>query len=170
MTTSVASIHHRSGSDSRTDKWQAEAGRSEFPRPLNLRTWERFDMGWRLVRLHQCDRWEPIAAPSAGRTGSQSGDGEPAYAGHGPDLVIERLFGSGMRLTNGDTLVARTPCLENGKIAYVDFLEETKLTGVRHNTSCASLSIRRHSGPEHYLAASSAVPRFRDTKHDRKQH
>jgi type I restriction enzyme S subunit len=30
-----------------------------------------------------------------------------------------------MRFINGDTLVARiTPCLENGKTAFVDFLEE----------------------------------------------
>lgn len=44
--------------------------------------------------------------------------------GHTPDEVIERPFGSGMRFKNGDTLVARiTPCLENGKTAYVDFLE-----------------------------------------------
>jgi type I restriction enzyme S subunit len=33
--------------------------------------------------------------------------------------------GSGMRFTNGDVLVARiTPCLENGKTAFVDFLED----------------------------------------------
>ena len=45
--------------------------------------------------------------------------------GHTPDKVIERSFGSGMRFVNGDTLLARiTPCLENGKTAYVDFLEE----------------------------------------------
>ena len=45
--------------------------------------------------------------------------------GHTPDGVIDRPFGSGMRFVNGDTLVARiTPCLENGKTAYVDFLEE----------------------------------------------
>ena len=44
--------------------------------------------------------------------------------GHSPDTVIERPFGSGTRFINGDTLVARiTPCLENGKTAYVDFLE-----------------------------------------------
>ena len=43
--------------------------------------------------------------------------------GHSPDAVIDRPFGSGMRFVNGDTLVARiTPCLENGKTAYVDFL------------------------------------------------
>jgi type I restriction enzyme S subunit len=45
--------------------------------------------------------------------------------GHSPDLVVERPFGSGMRFINGDTLVARiTPCLENGKTAFVDFLED----------------------------------------------
>jgi type I restriction enzyme S subunit len=45
--------------------------------------------------------------------------------GHSPDTVIERAFGSGMRFVNGDTLVARiTPCLENGKTAYVDFLRK----------------------------------------------
>ena len=45
--------------------------------------------------------------------------------GHTPDSVVNRPFGSGMRFMNGDTLVARiTPCLENGKTAFVDFLEE----------------------------------------------
>jgi type I restriction enzyme S subunit len=45
--------------------------------------------------------------------------------GHTPNAVVDRPFGSGMRFTNGDTLVARiTPCLENGKTAFVDFLEE----------------------------------------------
>ena len=39
-----------------------------------------------------------------------------------------REFGSGMRFINGDTLVARiTPCLENGKTAYVDFLPEGEI-------------------------------------------
>ena len=43
--------------------------------------------------------------------------------GHTPADVIDRPFGSGMRFIDGDTLVARiTPCLENGKTAYVDFL------------------------------------------------
>ncbi|MGH8473343.1 MAG: restriction endonuclease subunit S, partial [Gammaproteobacteria bacterium] len=48
--------------------------------------------------------------------------------GHSPDEVVDRPFGSGMRFANGDTLVARiTPCLENGKTAYVDFLEEGQI-------------------------------------------
>ena len=48
--------------------------------------------------------------------------------GHIPDSVAVRSFGSGMRFTNGDTLVARiTPCLENGKTAYVDFLADGEI-------------------------------------------
>lgn len=45
--------------------------------------------------------------------------------GHAPYEVVERPLCSGMRFINGDTLVARiTPCLENGKTAFVDFLQE----------------------------------------------
>ncbi len=48
--------------------------------------------------------------------------------GHLPTSVDLRPFGSGMRFANGDTLVARiTPCLENGKTAYVDFLHEDEV-------------------------------------------
>lgn len=44
--------------------------------------------------------------------------------GHVTEEVIEREFGSGTKFCNGDTLLARiTPCLENGKTAFVDFLE-----------------------------------------------
>lgn len=43
--------------------------------------------------------------------------------------INHRAFkGSGARFQNGDTLLARiTPCLENGKTAYVDFLDETEV-------------------------------------------
>ena len=48
--------------------------------------------------------------------------------GHSPVDVVDRQFGSGMRYQNGDTLVARiTPCLENGKTAYVDFLDDDEI-------------------------------------------
>jgi type I restriction enzyme S subunit len=44
--------------------------------------------------------------------------------GHSADEVIERTFSSGTKFQNGDTLLARiTPCLENGKTGYVDFLD-----------------------------------------------
>ena len=37
-------------------------------------------------------------------------------------------YNGGMKFQNGDTLMARiTPCLENGKVAYVNFLEENEV-------------------------------------------
>ena len=48
---------------------------------------------------------------------------------HAPRSVARRRYSSsGTRFQNGDTLVARiTPCLENGKTAYVDFLREREV-------------------------------------------
>ena len=41
---------------------------------------------------------------------------------------IERVFTSGSKFQNDDTLLARiTPCLENGKTGLVDFLEEGEI-------------------------------------------
>ena len=41
-----------------------------------------------------------------------------------PNGWIEKEYNGGMRFTNGDTLIARiTPCLENGKTAFVNFLD-----------------------------------------------
>lgn len=45
--------------------------------------------------------------------------------GHRPDHPVPRAFSSGTKFINGDSLLARiTPCLENGKTAFVDFLRE----------------------------------------------
>ena len=57
---------------------------------------------------------------------------------------------------NGDTLVARiTPCLENGKTAYIDFLKEGQVGGARLNTSCCG---RSHRFLPNLLIASRAAP------------
>lgn len=51
-------------------------------------------------------------------------------AGPLADLPFEREYGSGMRFRNGDALLARiTPCLENGKSAFVDFLPDEQTVG-----------------------------------------
>lgn len=48
--------------------------------------------------------------------------------GHRAIEWVDRPFGSGTRFMNGDTLLARiTPCLENGKTAFVDFLGEGQI-------------------------------------------
>lgn len=42
-----------------------------------------------------------------------------------PQGWYDREFTSGTKFINGDTLLARiTPCLENGKTAYIDFLKD----------------------------------------------
>lgn len=39
-----------------------------------------------------------------------------------------KSFNGGMKFCNGDTLLARiTPCLENGKKAYINFLQENEI-------------------------------------------
>ncbi|HEV7348337.1 restriction endonuclease subunit S [Telluribacter sp.] len=45
-----------------------------------------------------------------------------------PHSWYDREFTSGTKFINGDTLFARiTPCLENGKTAYVDFLDKNQV-------------------------------------------
>ena len=45
--------------------------------------------------------------------------------GHRPIDWVSRAFSSGTKFVNGDTLLARiTPCLENGKTIFVDFLSD----------------------------------------------
>ena len=45
-----------------------------------------------------------------------------------PDGWEYKLFTSGMKFQNGDTLLARiTPCLENGKTAYINFLNDKEV-------------------------------------------
>ena len=47
---------------------------------------------------------------------------------YAPNGWYERVYTSGTKCQNGDTLLARiTPCLENGKTAYVDFLKEDQI-------------------------------------------
>ncbi len=48
--------------------------------------------------------------------------------GHTSKGVYDRQFTSGTKFQQGDTLLARiTPCLENGKTAMVDFLDEGQI-------------------------------------------
>ncbi|WP_426055105.1 restriction endonuclease subunit S [Janthinobacterium sp. PSPC2-1] len=49
-------------------------------------------------------------------------------SGHCVEAPIQRDMGSGAKFRNGDTLLARiTPCLENGKSAFVDFLVDDQI-------------------------------------------
>ena len=80
--------------------------------------------GWGLAPLPDVIDVNPTRALRKGVEAPYLDMANMPTRGHSPDEVVDRAFGSGMRFANGDTLVARiTPCLENGKTAFVDFLE-----------------------------------------------
>ena len=80
--------------------------------------------GWDLVPLSHIIEVNPTRRLRKGQVAPYLDMANMPTTGHTPQHITDRPFGSGMRFTNGDTLVARiTPCLENGKTAYVDFLQ-----------------------------------------------
>ena len=81
--------------------------------------------GWKLKSLPEAIEVNPVRSVRRGETAPYLDMANMPMRGHTPGRVVDRPFGSGMRFMNGDTLVARiTPCLENGKIAFVDFLKD----------------------------------------------
>ena len=79
--------------------------------------------GWEVVSLDKLFEVNPRRLLKKGQVAPYLAMADMPTRGHAPDRWKERAFGSGMRFQNGDTLVARiTPCLENGKTAFVDFL------------------------------------------------
>ena len=45
-----------------------------------------------------------------------------------PNEIKQKAFSGGQRFSNGDTLIARiTPCLENGKGGFVNYLEQNEI-------------------------------------------
>ena len=84
--------------------------------------------GWEQVKLPDAIEVNPTRSLRKDKVAPYLDMANMPTRGHTADDVIDRPFGSGMRFMNGDTLVARiTPCLENGKTAYVDFLQERQV-------------------------------------------
>ncbi len=84
--------------------------------------------GWKACPLPEAIEVNPVRALRKSEQAPYLDMANMPIRGHSPDVVIERPFGSGMRFMNGDTLVARiTPCLENGKTSYVDFLKDGQI-------------------------------------------
>lgn len=84
--------------------------------------------GWQVVPLRDVMEINPPRALRRGCPAPYVGMEDIPTRGHSPYAVCDRLFGSGVRFMNGDTLLARiTPCLENGKTAYVDFLDDGQI-------------------------------------------
>ncbi|WP_264537368.1 restriction endonuclease subunit S [Flavobacterium sp. N1736] len=72
-----------------------------------------------------------------------------------------KKFGGGTKFRNGDTLLARiTPCLENGKTAFVDILNENEI-GFGSTEYLVFREIKDKSD-KHFIYYLSISPRFRE--------
>lgn len=84
--------------------------------------------GWKHFRLPEILDINPTRFLRKGDAAPYLDMANMPIDGHSPSDVTKRPFGSGTRFMNGDTLMARiTPCLENGKTAFVDFLEKDEV-------------------------------------------
>lgn len=113
--------------------------------------------GWKMGRLEEILEIDP---PRQLRRGSISPylemKGVPT-SGHNAVDVIGREFSSGSKFRNGDTLLARiTPCLENGKTAFVDFLKDGE-TGWGSTEFIVMCGRREEINPFAYYLARSEV-------------
>jgi type I restriction enzyme S subunit len=84
--------------------------------------------GWRTSRLYEAFEINPTRVLKKGVEAPYLDMASLAMTGHSVEAPIQRPFGSGAKFRNGDTLLARiTPCLENGKAAFVDFLADQQI-------------------------------------------
>ena len=99
-----------------------------FPPRLVHSEFDEIPEGWRLSSLPEVIEVNPTRSIRKGEVAPYLNMANMPTQGHTPSCVADRPFGSGMRFMNGDTLVARiTPCLENGKVAFVDFLKDGQM-------------------------------------------
>ena len=84
--------------------------------------------GWRLLELSEVFEINPPRHLQKGEIAPYLDMSNMPTNRHMPIAVIPRAFSSGTKFINGDTLIARiTPCLENGKTAFVNFLKSDQV-------------------------------------------
>ena len=83
---------------------------------------------WDIAKLEDVYDINPSRKLKKGEIAPYLGMSSVPTSGHSVGEVIDREMASGTKFINGDTLLARiTPCLENGKTAYVDFLDDEQV-------------------------------------------
>jgi type I restriction enzyme S subunit len=80
--------------------------------------------GWEVGTYDQIIEFNPKRSIKKGQLAPYLDMQNVPTSGHCANDIILREMNSGTKFINGDTLLARiTPCLENGKTAFVDFLK-----------------------------------------------
>jgi type I restriction enzyme S subunit len=84
--------------------------------------------GWQAATLGEVFEINPPRLLKKGTVAPYLDMAGLATSGHCVEKPILRPLGSGAKFRNGDALLARiTPCLENGKSAFVDFLDDDQV-------------------------------------------
>ena len=84
--------------------------------------------GWEVRALEQFVELNPYESLKKDRPTSYLDMAALPTSGPNPDDAVMRDFKSGTRFRNGDTLLARiTPCLENGKTAFIQSLQDGEI-------------------------------------------
>lgn len=89
---------------------------------------EEADPGWKKGKLGDIAEINPLRSIKKGAIATYLDMSNMPTNGPFPKEWAQREFSSGMKFKNGDTVMARiTPCLENGKTAYVNFLNHEEI-------------------------------------------
>ena len=96
-----------------------------FPSEFQDSPLGKIPKGWEVVSLPEAIEVNPRRVLKKGATAPYLHMQNLPMQGHRPYDWTHREFNSGTKFINGDTLLARiTPCIENGKTGFVDFLAE----------------------------------------------
>lgn len=99
-----------------------------FPNRLVSSELGEIPESWQCVALHEVINVNPTRPLKRGKIAPYLSMSNMPTKGHTPDKIFDEPYGAGMKFMNGDTLVARiTPCLENGKVAYIDSLQDDEV-------------------------------------------
>jgi type I restriction enzyme S subunit len=105
-----------------------EATAALFPDALEETELGVVPKGWQVMPLSDALQFNPSRPLKKGVLAPYLDMASVATSGHRTAATIQRELGSGTKFRNGDTLLARiTPCLENGKAAFVDFLADGQI-------------------------------------------
>ncbi len=97
-----------------------------FPSQLVESQLGQIPKGWESVPASQLIDFNPNEPLRKGAEAPYIGMSSLPTDRSWPERPTSRAYGSGMRFRNGDTLLARiTPCLENGKTAFIQCLQES---------------------------------------------
>jgi type I restriction enzyme, S subunit len=115
----------REKQEGRAPEGMDEATAALFPAGFEESELGAVPSGWRWASLNGAYLINPARRLKKGETAPYIDMAGVPTQGHCPNAPVLRELGSGSKFQNGDTLLARiTPCLENGKTAFVDCLDE----------------------------------------------